>query len=164
MARHNVIAPAGPVRSADTARADAVVAVTLTATLRSADTAPAFVLLDVTVPPYWDRCAPHWHANTTEVIYILNGTLAFTLDDTTTTASNGTTVLIPPGAVHTIWNPAAAPATYLAWFSSAGGEWSADCSSIQSVAGPAQPQALTLSATDDVLLAGADRGDRLRPD
>ncbi len=69
----------------------------------------------VTVPPYWDRCPLHRHAHTTELIYVVHGTLACTLDDITTTASTGTALLILPGVIHTIWNPTATPATYLAW-------------------------------------------------
>ena len=146
MARNNVVAPAAPVRPMDAERAGA--GVTLTTRVSSADTGAAFVLLDVTVPPYWDGCAPHWHAHTTEVIYIVSGTLACTVGDTTTTASDGTAVLIPPGAVHTIWNPTAVPASYLAWFSPGG--------VTRHRHGPAARRlGVTLSATDDVLLAGA---------
>jgi uncharacterized cupin superfamily protein len=76
--------------------------------VRSADTAGAVVLLQVTLPAYWDACAPHWHVHTTELLYVVHGTLAWSLDDTTTTASRGTMLLIPPGGVHTIWNPIAA--------------------------------------------------------
>ena len=163
MTTHTRITPSTLVRSADMGRATTVRGVTLTTRVSSADTAAAFVLLHVSVPPYWDGCAAHWHAHTTEVIYVLNGTLACTLDDTTTTASNGTALLIPPGVVHTIWNPTAAPATYLAWFSPGGVAHYDDRVSVRHTAEPVQvpggrgPGA-TLSATDDVLLVAPDQG------
>ena len=120
MALHTDSRPTTLVRSPEMGGATTVRGVMVTTRISSAETAGGFVLLDITMPPYWDGCAAHWHALTMEVIYVLKGTLACTLDDTTTTASSGTAMLIPPGVVHTIWNPTAAPTAYLAWFAPAG--------------------------------------------
>ena len=163
MTRHNVIAPPGPERSADTGRDGAMDGATPTIRVSSAGTAAAFVLLEITVPPYWDGCVRHRHAHTTEVLYMVNGTLACALDDITATASDATAVLIPPGAVHTIWNPTAAPATYLALFSP-GDVVSYEDHAVGRHATEAAPRHdVTLSATADVLLAGPDQGDGAQP-
>jgi quercetin dioxygenase-like cupin family protein len=139
------------VRSAERGHIPSVDGVTLLTRLGSTDTAAAFVLLDVTLPPYWDACALHWHAHTTEMIYVLTGTLACSWGDMTTTAAHGTAILLPPGTVHTIWNPTATPATYLAWFTPGG---AAFASTYTPDSGPASRTMLTtLAATDDVLLS-----------
>jgi quercetin dioxygenase-like cupin family protein len=169
MATRTTITPTTLVRSAHTAHATTVDGVTLRIRVSNADTGAAFVLLDVTVPSFWDACAPHWHAHTTEVIYVLNGTLAWTLDDTTTTASGGTALLIPPGVVHTIWNPTATPATYLTWFVPGSAERHGEAGSPPAASALVQPPAprrmlATLSATDDVLFARPDTGDGRHPD
>jgi quercetin dioxygenase-like cupin family protein len=139
------------VRSAARGHIPSVDDVTLRTRLSSTDTAAAFVLLDVTLPSSWDACAPHSHAHTTEMIYVLNGTLACTWGDMTTTAGHGTAILLPPGTVHTIWNPTPTPAIYLAWFTPSGAAWA---STYAPDGGPASRTMLaTLSATDDVLLS-----------
>ena len=168
MTTHTGITPTTLVRSADMGCATTARGVTLITRMSSADTAAAFVLLDVTVPSYWDGCVPHWHAHTTEVIYVLNGTLACTLDDTTTTASEGTALLIPPGVVHTIWNPTATPVTYVAWFSPGGDAPYDDRVALPHAAEPVRGQGVrhrgaTLSATDDVVLADPDQADGPQP-
>ncbi len=116
MATNTEITPSTLVRSADMERATTKEGVTMFTLVSSADTAGAFVLLDIIVPPFWDGCPPHRHAHTMEVIYVVHGTLACTLDDITTTASPGTALLLGPGVVHTIWNPTATPARYVASF------------------------------------------------
>ena len=168
MVPHTRITPASLDRLADIERVTTACGVTLATQVSSADTAAAFVLLHVTVPPYWDECAPHCHAHTTELIYVLNGTLACTLGDTTMTASDGSTTLIRPGVVHTIWNPTAAPISYLAWFSPGGvaryDHHLAVRHAAERVRVPGVPRwGTTLSATDDVLLADPDQDDRLQP-
>jgi quercetin dioxygenase-like cupin family protein len=142
--------------------------VTLRTRVSNADTAAACVLLDVTLPPFWDGCALHWHARTTEVMYVLNGTLAYTLDDITTTASDGTVLLILPGVVHTIWNPTATPTTYLAWFAPGSAERPGGASTIRAASAPAHlptpcPMLATLSAADEVLLTHPDANDSHQP-
>jgi quercetin dioxygenase-like cupin family protein len=169
MATRTTITPTTLVRSINEEHTLTVGGVTLTIPMGNADTAVLCVLLRVTVPPYWDACVAHRHAHTTEVICVVNGTLACTLDDTTTTASGGTAMLISPGVVHTIWNPTATPATYLVWFSPSGGERYGEAFASRAASEPAQPPAprfmpATLSATSDVLLAHPDGGDGLHPD
>ncbi len=155
MATQTESTPTTLVRSATTGRTSTPCGVTWCTLVGSADTAGACVLLHVTLPAYWDACAPHWHAHTTEMMYVLHGTLACTLGDMTTTAAHGTAILLPPGTVHTIWNPTATPTTYLAWFTPKGEPGGAAFASTYAPEpGPASRTMLrALSATDDVLLS-----------
>ena len=86
------------------------------------DSSGQVALVEYTVPPHSTGAASHWHARTTEVCYVTNGTLAFALGDETVMASAGTSILVPAGVVHTFWNPTAAPATVLIWVSPPGCE------------------------------------------
>jgi quercetin dioxygenase-like cupin family protein len=88
----------------------------------SADTTGSFGLIEITMPPHFRQDAPHWHAQMTETFYILDGTLAFTLEEQTFTVTRGGFVLVPPYTVHHFWNPTAAPATLLNFFTPGGFE------------------------------------------
>jgi quercetin dioxygenase-like cupin family protein len=88
----------------------------------SAQTGGAWSLVKYTAPPHYAGPPLHLHRRTTEAFYMLEGTLAFTLDDRTITASTGAFIVVPPNICHTFFNPTAAPATYLVWFSPGGHE------------------------------------------
>jgi quercetin dioxygenase-like cupin family protein len=88
----------------------------------SADTNGSFGLIEITVPPHFRYGAPHWHAQMTEAFYMLEGTLAFTLENQTFTATLSGFVLVPPRTVHHFWNPTSAPATFLNFFTPGGFE------------------------------------------
>ncbi len=169
MALHTEIRPTNLVRSADMGCTTTVCGVTLNTRVSSADTAGAFALIEATAAPYCDGLAPHWHAYTTEVIYVLNGTLACTLGDVTTTASPGTAILIPPRVVHTIWNPTAVPATYLIWCSPGGFEryceaWATRVINDGIVSPAMQHLCGALAHTYDVLTADTVQSDGQQPD
>jgi len=86
----------------------------------SQDTGGAFGVLEAALPPHFHGVPPYWHARTTEAFYVLEGTMAFTLDEETFTASRGSFVLVPPRTVCEFWNPTASPATCLVLFAPAG--------------------------------------------
>lgn len=73
----------------------------------------SFSLYEALVPPHFALLPAHVHRQASEWFYVLNGTLAFTLDDETVMARTGTFVSIAPGVVHTFWNPTATAATML---------------------------------------------------
>lgn len=77
-------------------------------------------LVEISLPPYYRGLPAHWHARSTEVFYVLNGTLAFTLGKETFTVGRGSAVYVPPGVVHLFWNPVAAPASCLVMCSPSG--------------------------------------------
>ena len=82
----------------------------------------ACAVVEVTVPPNFAGPAPHLHERTTEVFYLLNGVMAFTLGQETTIARPGDVLRAPAGMAHRFWNPTAAPATYLAFLTPGGFE------------------------------------------
>jgi len=94
----------------------------MTVTLKSVsqDTGGAFGVIEAALPPHFHGVPPYWHARTTEAFYVLEGTVAFTLDEETFTASRGTFVLVPPHTVCEFWNPTASSATCLVLFTPAG--------------------------------------------
>lgn len=95
---------------------------TITCKVTSASTGGAWSLVEYMAPPYWAGPAVHWHTRTTEAFYVLDGTLALTLDDKTSMIGKGACVVVPPGVRHTFFNPTASPVCYLAWFSPGGFE------------------------------------------
>lgn len=94
---------------------------TVTSIATSIHTGGAWSLVKYTAPPHYTGPPLHWHQHTMEAFYILDGTLAFTLGERTITASVGAFILVPPGIAHT-FNPTAASASYLVWFSPGGHE------------------------------------------
>lgn len=96
------------------------VSVTLKVTGR--ETGGRFAVFESTVPAHHAGPGLHRHRQTTETFYILQGMLAFTVDDETVVAGPGSLIVVAPGVLHRFWNPTAAPATYLAFLSPAGFE------------------------------------------
>jgi mannose-6-phosphate isomerase-like protein (cupin superfamily) len=82
----------------------------------------ACAVVEATLPPYFSGSRPHVHRQTTEVFYVLNGSLAFTVGEETVIARQGSIIHVAPGVVHRFWNPTAAPSTYLAFLSPGGFE------------------------------------------
>jgi mannose-6-phosphate isomerase-like protein (cupin superfamily) len=77
----------------------------------------AWALLEYQAPAHFRGPAPHWHAETSELFYVLDGMLGFTIGDQTITAHTGTSVRVLPGLPHTFFNPSSAPARFLVWLS-----------------------------------------------
>lgn len=93
---------------------------TVSVQVSSADTAGAATVINYLVPPHDPGPLPHWHSHTSEWWWVLQGTLAIAAGDETITAGEGTSVFIPPGTIHTFWNPTATPVTFLALMSPGG--------------------------------------------
>lgn len=55
----------------------------------------------------------HRHLYDEEWWYVLDGELAFELEGHVQRASTGTAVVVPPGTIHTWWNPRPEPCRYL---------------------------------------------------
>lgn len=89
---------------------------------RGVETGGRFSLVEICLPPYFAASFLHLHQQTTETIYLLQGMLAVTLGEETMVVRQGTSIVIAPHQVHRFWNPTAAPATYLAYFTPAGVE------------------------------------------
>jgi mannose-6-phosphate isomerase-like protein (cupin superfamily) len=55
----------------------------------------------------------HLHREHDDLSFVIEGTLAFTVDDETFEAPTGSFVLIPRGLLHRWWNPSSEPAAFL---------------------------------------------------
>ncbi|MEV0761678.1 cupin domain-containing protein [Nocardia sp. NPDC050435] len=66
----------------------------------AADTGGALGANRLTLNTGADGAAPHYHARSTELFYILDGTMEFYLDGQVTTVGAGGLVVVPPGLPH----------------------------------------------------------------
>ncbi len=94
----------------------------MTITLTGAETGGVCSLIEYVAPPHFRGPPPHVHEDAQESFFVMEGTVAFVMDGHTVTAPSGTLVSVPPGIVHTFFNPTPHPATYVAWFSPIGME------------------------------------------
>ena len=78
-----------------------------------ANTNGAFSLMERTLPPGGRKPPPHIHINCEEAFYVLNGTVEFSLGETTTIGRPDTFVLVPGGVAHTFANADSTPARLL---------------------------------------------------
>jgi mannose-6-phosphate isomerase-like protein (cupin superfamily) len=69
-------------------------------------------LAEARLPP-GARTTPHYHRHTEEIYYILRGTGTMTIGTEQRSVGPGDAIAIPPGAIHTIVNPAAEPLVFL---------------------------------------------------
>ena len=91
----------------------ALAGATVTIKAGSAATGGAVEVFEIHVPAHARPSEPHQHKDATEVFYVLEGALAFTLDDRTFVAQRGSVIWAPPGAAYDYWNPTASSATLL---------------------------------------------------
>jgi quercetin dioxygenase-like cupin family protein len=80
--------------------------------LRTEATQNTLSLIEVTVPAGWDGPPLHHHGFD-ETFYVLDGELAFQLDDDVVSRGSGELVFAPRDAVHTLANLSDRPARYL---------------------------------------------------
>lgn len=82
--------------------------VTVIARMAGAETGGVWSLVECVLARYQIGPPLHRHTYTTELIYVLEGTLVVTLGPRTVTALPGSAAVVPPGMVHTCFNPTAA--------------------------------------------------------
>src|SRR5437867_3789078 len=68
---------------------------------------------ELTVPPNSNVPPPHSHSNNEELIYILEGTLRYSVDAETRDLASGESMFTPKGSVHSFSNPFNVPAKAL---------------------------------------------------
>ncbi|MFC8126014.1 cupin domain-containing protein [Streptomyces sp. NPDC057302] len=66
------------------------------------------------LPPGADGTRPHRHRLSTELFYVLDGTMEFLVDDTLTAVGKGALIVVPPGTVHAFGASADGPAEFFA--------------------------------------------------
>jgi quercetin dioxygenase-like cupin family protein len=64
------------------------------------ETAGAFDLFELTIPPFARVALPHIHRKYDETIFGVDGTMTWTLNDKPTEVRRGTTLFIPRGTPH----------------------------------------------------------------
>jgi quercetin dioxygenase-like cupin family protein len=74
---------------------------------------PDFAVFESVVPPMWPGPGPHLHRSYDEAVYILDGTVVFTLDGAEHICPAGSFVFIPRGCSHGFANRSAEPARIL---------------------------------------------------
>jgi quercetin dioxygenase-like cupin family protein len=79
---------------------------------RSPDTGGAYCLVETLTAP-GAGAPPNRHPSDDEAFYVLDGSFEFTIADEIITASRGTFVKVPNGAVHAFKNVGAAPGRLL---------------------------------------------------
>jgi quercetin dioxygenase-like cupin family protein len=62
-------------------------------------------MFELTVPPGSNVPPPHSHTNNEEIVYVLQGTLRYTVDAETRDLAAGETMQTPKGSVHGFSNP-----------------------------------------------------------
>jgi quercetin dioxygenase-like cupin family protein len=131
------------VRNPQEGKALAIGPLQVTIKATGAETGGRFALVEVTVPPYFADIWPHLHQETAEAIYLTQGMLAVTLGEETMVVRQGSFILVPPKQAHRFWNPAATPASFLAYYTPAGVEEFFELlSTLQLVEGTLLPGAL----------------------
>ncbi|MBV9863944.1 MAG: cupin domain-containing protein [Abitibacteriaceae bacterium] len=87
-----------------------------------ADTDGQWSLLEYLSPPSFRGVPPHWHKETIEAFYILEGRLAVNMGDQAIEAGTGSFVMIPRRVVHSWHNPVVEPTKFLVLTSPGGFE------------------------------------------
>jgi len=70
----------------------------------SQETADAFSMVEMTLPPGYPGAPPHHHKELTETFYILEGTVELTKGHEILSATPGQAIIIPPKVTHAFRN------------------------------------------------------------
>jgi mannose-6-phosphate isomerase-like protein (cupin superfamily) len=74
---------------------------------------PDFAVFESVVPPLWPGPGAHLHRSYDDAIYVLDGTIVFTLDGVERTCPAGSFVFVPRGCNRSFANRSADPARIL---------------------------------------------------
>ena len=90
-------------------------AVGVSVVLKSAaeDTGGRWTIYEYTAPPRFAGPPPHWHKETDEAFFVLEGAIRFEVDGDAVDARTGGYARVPPGMVHRFSNPFDEPARFL---------------------------------------------------
>jgi quercetin dioxygenase-like cupin family protein len=100
-------------------------------------------MFELTVPPGSNVPPPHSHANNEECVYVLAGTLRYSVGAETRDLTGGQTMRTPRGEVHAFSNPFAETARALIVMSpDVGAHYSRDVAAVVAAGGPPDKAAL----------------------
>jgi mannose-6-phosphate isomerase-like protein (cupin superfamily) len=77
------------------------------------DTADSFFMSETTLGPGFPGPPLHVHERIHDMFYVLEGTVAFQVEDEQVDLGPGSFVCVAPGTPHRFWNPADQPARFL---------------------------------------------------
>ena len=100
----------------DEGRSLAAVGVSVVLKSAAEDTGGRWTLYEYTAPPRFAGPPPHWHRETDEAFFVLEGAIRFEVDGETVDAPAGAYARVPPGIVHRFSNPTDEPARFLGLF------------------------------------------------
>lgn len=100
-------------------------------------------MFELTVPPGSNVPPAHSHTNNEEIVYVLEGTLRYTVDSETRDLTPGQTMRTPKGSVHGFSNPFDSPARALITLApDIGPKYFEDVASVINAGGPPDKAAL----------------------
>jgi quercetin dioxygenase-like cupin family protein len=100
-------------------------------------------MFELTVPPSSNVPPPHSHSNNEELVYVLEGTLRYTVGPDTRDLTPGQSLHTPRGVVHAFSNPFGSPARALIILSpDIGAQYFKDVAAVVNVSGPPDKSAL----------------------
>ncbi|MDE1887833.1 MAG: cupin domain-containing protein [Gammaproteobacteria bacterium] len=100
-------------------------------------------VFELTVPPGSNVPPPHSHSNNEECVYVLDGTLRYSVGSETRDLSVGQSMRTPKGVVHAFANPFAATAKALIVQSpDIGAQYFRDIAAVANAGGPPDKAAL----------------------
>lgn len=108
------------VRTPDDAPSLEVVGVRVRFLVSGADTDGAWSLIEYTAPATFAGPAPHYHARTLELFYVVEGELTVESAGDVRVLSAGSLALVPAGVPHRFSNPGDQPCRFLVQASPAG--------------------------------------------
>jgi quercetin dioxygenase-like cupin family protein len=113
-------------------------------------------LFEMTVPAGARVPPPHSHADNEECVYVLHGTLRYTVDDVTRDLTPGDWMSTPRGAVHQFSNPGSDTARALVMMTpDIGAQFFVDVAAIAGAGGPPDTERLLEVMTRYGLVPGA---------
>jgi quercetin dioxygenase-like cupin family protein len=116
-------------------------------------------VFELTVPPGSNVPPPRSHSRNEECVYVLAGTLRYSVDNTTRDLKSGDTMFAPRGSVHKLSNPQEAPARALIVLSpDIGAQCFRDISVVVNAGGPPDRAALLSVMSRYGLVAVAPSG------
>ena len=100
-------------------------------------------IFELTVPPGANVPPPHSHSSNEEIVYVLEGTLRYTVGSDTRDLTPGQTMHTPRGTVHGFSNPSNTPARALIVLSpDIGAQYFRDVAAVIGAGGPPDKAAL----------------------
>lgn len=100
-------------------------------------------IFELTVPPASNVPPPHSHSNNEEIVYVLEGTLRYSVGSDTRDLASGQTMHTPKGTVHGFSNPFDGTARALIVMSpDIGAQYFRDVAAAVNAAGPPDKRAL----------------------